>query len=57
MGAHFALAPAMVIGRCLAYCVHPAAAWLRLPRRGRVLLLTAYFGAGYMLTLTALLII
>jgi hypothetical protein len=57
MGAHFALAPAMVIGRCLAYCVHPAAAWLRLPRRGRVLLLTAYFGAGYMLTLATLLII
>ena len=45
----------MVLGRFLAYCSHPAAAWRRLSGRGRLLLLTAYFGAGYVVTLAALL--
>jgi hypothetical protein len=43
-------------GRCLAYCAHPAAAWRRLPRNGRVLLVLAYFSASYLLTLSTLLI-
>jgi hypothetical protein len=47
----------MVLGRCLAYCAHPAAAWRRLPRGGRILLLTTYFGTAYVLTFAALLFI
>jgi hypothetical protein len=47
----------MSVGRCLAYCAHPAAAWRRLSGGGRVLLLSAYFGASYLLTLVALLVI
>jgi hypothetical protein len=47
----------MAFGRCLAYCAHPTAAWRRLSRGGRILLLSAYFGASYLLTLVALLVI
>lgn len=44
----------LLIGRALAWCVHPAAAWQRLPARGRVLLVAAYVGASYTTVLTLL---
>jgi hypothetical protein len=46
----------MLLGRSLAACAHPYAAW-RLGARGRVPLLVGYFLAGYLLiflTLAAL---
>jgi hypothetical protein len=46
----------LLIGRALAWCVHPTAAWQRLPARGRVLLVAAYVGASYTTVLTLLLI-
>lgn len=45
----------MALGRGLAYCAQPAAAWRRLSGSGRLMLLLAYFGASYLLTLSALL--
>ena len=47
----------LFIGRALAWCVHPAAAWQRLPARGRVLLVAAYVGASYTTVLTLLFIV
>jgi hypothetical protein len=44
------------LGRSAAFCLHPFAAWRRLPAAGRVLLVGAYFGAGYVAVLAALLI-
>jgi hypothetical protein len=44
----------VVLGRLLAYCVHPVAAWRRLSAADRTLLVVTYFGAGYLLTLLAL---
>ncbi len=44
------------LGRFLAYCAHPKLAWRRLSRRGRVAVIATYFGAAYVLTLTALLV-
>jgi len=46
----------IVIGRALAFIVHPALAWKRLSPAGRVLVAVAYFGAGYAAVLSALLI-
>ena len=46
----------VLIGRALAWCLHPAAAWQRLPAGGRVLLVAAYVSASYMTVLTLLLI-
>jgi hypothetical protein len=43
------------LGRGLALLVHPAAAWRRLPTRGRVVLLSAYATMSYVAVLTALL--
>ena len=37
----------VLLGRGLAFCVHPYAAWRRLTAAGRALLVFAYFGAGY----------
>lgn len=42
------------VGRSLAFCVHPYAAWPRLPLRGRALIVGAYFGAAYTAVLLAL---
>ena len=42
------------IGRGLALFVHPAAAWSRLPARGRVMLLSAYATVSYLAVITAL---
>jgi hypothetical protein len=41
----------ILLGRSLAFCVHPYAAWDRLPLRGRALLVGAYFGTGYTVVL------
>ena len=46
----------MALGRSLAYCAHPAAAWRRLSGGGRVLLVAAYFGASYLVTFVGLLV-
>jgi hypothetical protein len=46
----------VVIGRTLACCAHPAAAWRRLPASGRVLLVAAYVSASYVTVLSLLLI-
>ena len=45
----------VVIGRTLACCFHPAAAWRRMPASGRVLVVGTYFAAGYLGVLTVLL--
>ena len=42
------------IGRWLACSVHPCAAWRRMRRRGRAILVGTYFGAGYLATLALL---
>lgn len=47
----------MALGRSLAYCAHPAAAWRRLSNGGRLLLVVAYFGASYVVTFAALLVV
>jgi hypothetical protein len=47
----------LLLGRSLAFCVHPSAAWRRLPRSGRLLLAGAYFSASYLTVLTVLFII
>ena len=46
----------VVVGRALAYCVHPGASWHRLPARGRLMLVAAYVSASYVTVLTMLLI-
>jgi len=47
----------LLIGRALAWCVHPVAAWQRLPARGRVLLVAAYVSASYTTVLSLLFIV
>jgi hypothetical protein len=42
------------MGRAAALLVHPAAAWVRLSTRGRLLLVGAYATASYLAVLTAL---
>lgn len=44
----------VMIGRALAFCVHPFAAWTRLSGGGRALLVGAYAAASYALVLGAL---
>jgi hypothetical protein len=44
----------VLLGRALALCAHPAAAWRA--RRGRAVIVGAYFTAGYIGMLLALLI-
>lgn len=46
----------LLLGRSLAFCAHPAAAWRVLSRPGRVLIIGAYFTAGYVGVLFSLLI-
>jgi hypothetical protein len=45
----------VVIGRTLACCVHPAAAWRRVSRPGKALIVGAYFVVGYCGVLVVLL--
>ena len=40
----------LLVGRTLAFCVHPLAAWPLLSKSWRLLILTAYAAAGYVLT-------
>ena len=47
----------ILIGRSLAFCAHPWAAWRRLGPRGRLLLVAAYFGASYTGVLAVLLLV
>jgi hypothetical protein len=47
----------IVIGRALAFCVHPRAAWRILPPSGRALVIAAYACAGYVACLTALILL
>jgi hypothetical protein len=46
----------LLLGRSLAFCTHPAAAWRVLSRPGRALVVGAYFAAGYVAVLISLLI-
>jgi hypothetical protein len=46
-----------IIGRGLACCVHPTAAWRVLTRSGRALVVGAYAGAGFLATLAILILI
>jgi hypothetical protein len=41
------MSPDIIIGRTLACCVHPAAAWRRLSASGRILIVATYFAVGY----------
>lgn len=45
----------LVIGRWLAWCSHPVAAWRVLPASGRVLIIASYFASSYAGVLLALL--
>jgi hypothetical protein len=42
-----AMAPELVLGRWLAFCAHPVAAWRLLPLSGRCLIALSYAAAGY----------
>jgi hypothetical protein len=44
-----------MLGRALAVCVHPFAAWRRFSTSWHVWILTAYAVAGYVIVLVALL--
>ena len=45
----------IVIGRTLACCVHPAAAWRRLPASGKAVIIATYFAVSYLGVLALLL--
>jgi hypothetical protein len=45
----------LLIGRSLAFCAHPTAAWRVLSPKRRALLVGAYAGAGYVSVLAVLL--
>ena len=45
----------MLLGRLLAYSLHPVAAWRRVCLRDRALIVAAYAVAGYAVTLATLL--
>jgi hypothetical protein len=46
----------ILIGRGLACCAHPSAAWQKLPPSGRALLVAAYAAGSYVTVLAALMI-
>jgi hypothetical protein len=48
------MTPDIVIGRTLACCVHPSAAWRRLSGSGRALIVGSYLAASYLAVLTVL---
>jgi hypothetical protein len=48
---------AVIIGRTLAICAHPWAAWRVSARSGRALVVAAYFVAAFLTTLSALLVL
>jgi len=45
------------LGRSLAFCCHPAAAWRVLSPSGRGLVVSAWFGASYLAVLVLLIAI
>jgi len=45
----------ILFGRLLAFCLHPQAAWRRLPPAGRWVVAGAYFSAAYVAVLSVLL--
>ena len=47
----------VVIGRWLAFCVHPTAAWRLLPPSGRCLMAASYAAASYAAALSLLLLL
>jgi hypothetical protein len=47
----------LLIGRGLAFCVHPTAAWRVLSKRGRAFVVAAYAGAAYVAVLGVLLLV
>lgn len=47
----------ILIGRSAAFCVHPVAAWARLPPGGRALLVAAYCAASYAVVLGLLFVV
>jgi len=46
----------LLLGRLLAFCVHPIAAWRVLTPFWRFAILTIYAAAGFLIVLTALLL-
>jgi hypothetical protein len=48
---------ATFVGRTLAACVHPYAAWRVLPRSARVVLISTYVTLSYLAVLSVLLIL
>jgi len=44
----------LLLGRSLAFCVHPVAAWPRLDTMGRTFLVASYGAASYAVVLAAL---
>jgi hypothetical protein len=48
---------AALVGRCAALCAHPYAVWRVRPRSARVLLVSAYATAAYIVVLAALLVL
>jgi len=46
----------LLLGRGLAWCVHPLAAWRVLSTPGRTFVVAAYAGAAYVAVLSALLL-
>jgi hypothetical protein len=51
----FAMSFDLLIGRGLAFCVHPKAAWNVLSTPGRAFVVAAYAGAAYVAVLGVLL--
>jgi hypothetical protein len=47
---------AIVIGRTLAACVHPYAAWRASPLRQRLVIASGYFAAGFVSVLAVMLL-
>ena len=52
-----AMAPELVLGRWLAFCVHPTASWRLLPVTGRCLMALSYAAVGYASAFIALVLI
>lgn len=46
--------PAVVVGRTVAVCAHPVAAWQVLPASWRILMFTVYTVASYLTVLSVL---
>jgi hypothetical protein len=49
--------PAVFVGRTMAACVHPYAAWRVLPRSARVVVVSAYAAGAYVAVLSTLLML